>query len=248
MNIIKEGTYTQKQLFEVLGISKYTWAKRREDWLDHFADFCDYDMYQKKNGPWYFNIKEVYQEEYYPLPRKSNKAEKEADYEAFTLKHIEKNPYCSTAIIARNAIEDEEIQNKYHHKEGSAYRYIRPVVNNESKVHKGERVWGHLSKDGLTFILLTPQQLDYLNATFDYYFKDVNNIDEKQADIIAKEEGRDITKEEAKELIYEKAKCAYGQAMDRFREMWHFRPYKVSRLDLVAFDSAEEEAAAIRNM
>ena len=58
--------------------------------------------------------------------------------------------------------------------------------------------------------------MDYLNATLEYYFKDVNNVDEKQADIIAKEEGRDITKEEAKEMIYEKAKCAYGQAMDRF--------------------------------
>lgn len=248
MYLLKEGIVTKNELFKELHISDYTWINRREDWLDHFADFCDYEAFQKGRGIWYFNIKEVYQEEYYPLPRKSNKAEKEADYEAFTLKHIEKYPYCSTAIIARNAIEDKEIQNKYHHKEGSAYRYIRPVVNNESKVHKGERVWGHLSKDGLTFILLTPQQLDYLNATLEYYFKDVNNIDEKQADIIAKEEGRDITKEEAKELIYEKAKCAYGQAMDRFREMWHFRPYKVSRLDLVAFDSAEEEAAAIRNM
>ena len=226
--MIEKGKYTQRQLFDKLDISQYVWTKRKEDWLEYFYDFCDYEYYQERYGIWVFDIKEVYIEEYIPLPRKSDTKQKFEDYEKFTLEHIKNFPYSSTALIARNAVNDEEIQSKYHHQPASAYRYIRPVVNDESKVNKGEKVWGYLSEDKLYFYPLNPQQEYYLKEVLKYYLNE-----EHQVDIISQVENGDITKEEAKELLYNQVSARYVDAINAFKEKWGVWPFRVSKLSLV---------------
>ena len=226
--MIEEGKYTQRELFDKLNISQYIWTRRKEDWLEYFYDFCDYEYYQERYGIWVFDIKEVYIKEYIPLPRKNNTKEKMDVYEEFTLRYIKEFPYNSTALIARNAVSNKGIQNKYHHQPASAYRYIRPVVNDESKVNKGEKVWGYLSEDKLYFYPLNPQQEQHLKEILKHYLNE-----EYQADIMSQVENGDVTKEEAKELLYNQTSSRYIEAMNAFKEKWGVWPFKVSKLSLV---------------
>lgn len=214
--MLEAKIYSKQELFKELHITKYTWEQRKDDFLEHLQDYCDYKYICEGGKTSQFEIYEVYGE-YYPLPRKSNREQKEKDYEDFTLKHLREHPINTVANVARNAIQDEILQDKYHHKIGAAQNYIRPVMKSD-KLSKGEYYWCQLVYD--EYIPINEMQL----TTLKELFKKCGSHPE----VRAKVESGEITREEAKEELYQKVEYDYNMVMEEFTATFGFRPVRAA--------------------
>ena len=144
MVIKKDAVYNFKEEFwPALGISKNTWERRKEDFLEWLTNFYDYELLEGR--PIRIHIKEIYGE-YRPLPRKLNNLmeQKQQDYTNFTIASLgtEFKPN-SKARVAREAIYSFG-QEKYGHTNAEAIsrRYVGPVMETYGECNNIKRwVW-----------------------------------------------------------------------------------------------------------
>lgn len=227
---IEPGVYTQKELFSLLNISTYTQKHRKEELLEHFKDFFKYtvEVGGYHNITISYIIEEVYAD-YEPLPRKGQRAEKEADYKTFTLDTIEKHPLNTTMNIARRAVNDKQLQDKWHHKERAAANYIGPVINSKL-VSKKEKYWCRLDKENNVYEPLTEEQYNYFKGL-------INNISstgglDTMAEVVSLYNEGEISQDEYQNLISNVVTLEFQFVFSDFKSKYGFIPVKVSQLEV----------------
>ena len=136
----------KKEFLSLLQIPEYQWKKRKEDLLDWWMQFFDYELIDDVK-PMIIRINEVYNQDYQPLPKKSQytTAEKQADYTAATITILsesgkEYRPITKTYVARRATNSFGYI--KYNHKSDKsvAQRYVKPAFDKFAE-NNGEKVW-----------------------------------------------------------------------------------------------------------
>ena len=220
--MLEVGQFKKKELLEMINVSEYQWKGRRAEILENLEDCCDYEIHAGgPNNNITFIIKEVFSE-FQPLKRKTvlSKEEKLKDYEKFTLEELPKHPLNSIANLARNAVEDKKLKEKYAHKDKTAMNYIRPVMKSD-KVSAKQKYWARL--EGNSYIPLNKDEEQFLRQCF----QDCMSVKEEY-ELMAMYENGDVEKETIKEALFNKVKGSYDSAMNKFIEEYGFRPIKVT--------------------
>lgn len=146
MQIEENKVYGLKEEFlPLLNIPEGQWKKRRDDLLEWWKDFFDYEITYSK--PITIRINEIYSQKYQPIPRKNvyTTAEKQADYAAATIAILSESGKeyrpITKAFVAREATNNFGLV-KYGHtsEEGVAHNYIKPSFDKYAE-NNGEKVW-----------------------------------------------------------------------------------------------------------
>ena len=217
--MVETTTYSLKELLNILHITKDSWKKRRQEYLDWFNCFFDYEI-TTQGKKTFFIIKEIFGD-YEPLPRKKKSIEVKEYYAQETSKIVKQEPTNTGANIARNII---AINNKYDHKEGTASVYVRNILKEGYQVDS--KVWCCRTQDGLHYTPITDEQLKYLNECITKQFQD-NAIQEYTVELYTDYEAGIITKQQFNEALGTMAGNAFLSAMDMFILRYNFRPMKV---------------------
>lgn len=140
--MIEKKTYKlYEEFLSMLKISKSSWKRRKNDYLEWFFEYFDYEIEEKR--PILIKIKDIYGE-YMPLPRKNEeeRQKREQDYKNYTIAALGKEfKPNSKARVARNAIADFG-RARYGHKSQEAVirRYVGPIFSKMGE-HTIEKVW-----------------------------------------------------------------------------------------------------------
>ena len=216
--------YSLTELKQKLGISKRAWDSRREEILEYLNDFFDYKIIQIKNSK-YFIASEIYAD-YQPLPRARSKEEIQQFYKEETEKIVEIQPVNTGSNIARIVINSD---NKFHHAETTATRYIRPVISEE--YDKTNIDWYKLNKSNNTYIPLTEEQIDFITDC--YNNEAIKNPAETLKNVgylIQQYREREISKQDFADMSIELLLTKYEFVMKKFKAKYGFRPMLVSTL------------------
>ena len=220
--MLTTGQFKRKELLSMMNITENQWKRRKEEILALLEDSCSFEIHTGGlNNCLTFIIKEVYNDN----PVLSSKAiitreEKLKDYEKFTLEELPKHPLNSIANLARNAVEDKKLKEKYAHRERTAMNYIRPVMKSD-KVSAKQKYWARL--EGNSYIPLNKDEEQFLRQCF----QDCMSVKEEY-ELMAMYENGDVEKETIKEALFKKVKGSYDNAMNKFIEEYGFRPIKVT--------------------
>lgn len=146
MQLEKNKVYeVKKEFLPLLNVTANQWKERKDDLLEWWKDFFDYEIIYSK--PIIIRINEIYNQEYQPLPRKNvyTTAEKRADYAAATITILsesgdEYRPI-TKAFVAREATNNFGLV-KYGHtdEKGVAHNYIKPSFDKYAE-NNGKKVW-----------------------------------------------------------------------------------------------------------
>ena len=206
--------YTTKEVQNLLGISKETWKRRKEEILLYLSFFWKYSVREEGRSICYI-IEEEYGE-LAPLPRKSKTKEIQAFYANEADHILTYKPRNTGTNIAR---EIEHCNNKYEHATGTIANYIRPYLKKNYTVDN--RQWCEIDYENFTYNPISDIQLKFLKDQFKKYL-----TSENIADAIADQEAGYTTKEEA----YDCLKGYYTDALNAFKDEYGFRPYKAGEL------------------
>ena len=215
--------YSIKELRKELGITDYAWETKKEDLLEYFKYFFDYEIHYQGRSTIFF-IKEIY-ETYIPLPRKTKAKEIAQFYHEETEHLIKYKPLNTGSNIAREIIDTD---NRYNHKEDTAARYVRSGLKENYKV-ADEKVWCEPNYFNHTYIPLSETQVKELNELFIKYMgSDATRI----AGLIAEAESGQLSSEELKNKLIN---GSYNDAICEFKKKYGFRPIKIGEYIKNAF-------------
>lgn len=113
--------------------------------------YWEYQVKEEGRCNYYIIIKEY--GELQPLPRKTRVKEIVEFYSTETEHIIQYKPRNTGANIAREIVDKN---NKYHHAEGTAANYIRPVLKEDYKI-SDKKEWCYVDYDNHTYELLTDE-------------------------------------------------------------------------------------------
>lgn len=210
--MIETGTYLFKtEFWQLTGITRSQWDRRRADILTWLENFYDYELLS--GSPMRIKILEVYGE-YKPLPRKisdTNMVQKIKDYEQFTIASLgtEFKPN-SKSKVAREAI-DSFGEEKYGHtsQRAVAERFIKPAFDKYGEsdgIHK----WVWYS----SYEALSKKELE----TWRQIMSEEHISEQEAANAFYKQEqGEDVSKE----------KGYFANARARFKEIYGETPILV---------------------
>lgn len=216
-------TYTKTELLKELKISNYSWDNRREEYLEWFKLFFDYEEMFLSNGKKGFKIISVYGD-YEPLPRKKKTTEIMAFYKEKTAEIVDKQPLNTGSNIARIIVETD---NKYDHAELTATRYVRPVIN--EGYDKSLRQWCFINYETKEYELLSEEQLQYLQECFCSKGASKQELNEEMLYVDAFL-NNEISYNEIAGLLVANKKTAYERAIDKFQTKYGRRPMSVPTL------------------
>lgn len=212
-------SYTTEELKKELNISIKSWNTKREELLEYFYNFFNYDIVTEGRNKYYV-ITEIYGD-YEPMPRKKKSDEIKSYYAKETKKIVEKEPWNTGSNIARNIINKDK--NKYNHAQATISNYVRPVLREEYDVT--EKRWMRLMD---TYEPLTEEQELYLQECLTVFRKNNSTIFE---DLISDLECGLATKAEIMKYAFDKQYAEYNRSMDLFKIKFGFRPIKVPKLE-----------------
>lgn len=214
--------YTTEQLKKELSITKRSWDTRREELLEYFKLFFDYEIINKGRSRCY-KILNVYTD-YEPLPKKRKTTEIMAFYKEKTAEIVDKQPLNTGSNIARIIVETD---NKYDHAELTATRYVRPVINEE--YDKTTRQWCFINYQTQEYEPLTKEQLNYLQECFCSKGASQQELSEEMLYLDAFL-NNEIGYNEIANLLITNKKTAFERAIEKFQSKYDRRPMSVPML------------------
>lgn len=215
--MLQEGkTYLLSELKDELKITKYYWENRKDELLEYFKLFFDYEIIKQGKYAAFF-ITKVYGE-YQPLPRKTRSVDIKEFYRQETEKVVKYQPWNTGANIARKIL---SVDNKYQHAEGTAANYVRPILKEEYCLSE-EKQWMEAHYDRYEYVPITKEQEEFLKIQFKKQF---GNDNQTVIDIMAARDAGYMTEEEVVKALESK----YSIAMNEFLACFGFRPIKVGK-------------------
>lgn len=204
----------KKEFLPLLNISCRVWDRRKEELLNWFKDYFDFEIIDNKK-PFKILIKEIYGE-YQPLPRKTYDVqkltkEKIEDYKNFTIQALgtEFRPN-SRCKIARDAI-DMFGEDKYGHTSEAAVvrRYVKKPFDEYGETNDN-KVW-------VNCITYKPLSEEHKAIWLSILAQEHIGADEAACAFYRAAQGEDISKE----------KGYFKKAIARFKDQYGYTPIMV---------------------
>lgn len=133
---------TRAELNQKYNLNINVWNRKHDVVMAHLSLYMDI-IETKERGQYFYEIKGDMPDNIPPVPRKTNREEKEKDYEAFVIKALGTEfKYNSQAKIAREAIKDFG-KKKYQHTnpKGVAQNYVSKPFKKYAEEEKDSRTW-----------------------------------------------------------------------------------------------------------
>ena len=213
--------YSGPQIASILGISKNTYSRKRNEYLNYLKNY--YEIEQR-------GYKIILRKQLKPLQtrKQMRKQDKQIKTEAYRQKvHniIEEKPLNSGTNLARQIVYDDMLP-QYRHTVETAAIYTRGILK-EDYDEVGKRVWSKVDLMTNTYEPLSQDQLDYLYGLFgNIKFSTV------MMELAAKVDAGDISANQFKDLAGEMVMSRYNKVLSEFKKKYGFRPYKAAKWEI----------------
>lgn len=241
MDIKEEDILTTDELIKFLGVSKNTWKKKRNELLENFGRYYEYEIEYKGRNKYYHILKQL--DEYKPIEKKSVKRDK--IYETNIISVIEDDNIQTAMNVSRIIKNKEDIKN-LKHTDGTIYEYTRVkmrtmfgTVVNEGGT-KGiieKKIWCKLMPNDNYYEELTEKEINYF---YDIFRECKEEIKDEELEVFSDYQNGLITKDEMEKLISDCGFNCFISARNIFKNKYGYFPIKVPVYLLNIFNEGDK--------
>ena len=157
---------------EFFGVKSSTWSHKKNELLDHFSLYYEYDVEYKGRNTNYRIIKKL--ADYQKPPNKRAKEIRDATYADEIVEVIEKDPVQTAKNVAR-IIQDHPAIEAFNHAESTVYEYtrVRMRLMFSKAIHEGgtagmilDKVWCRLDHEHNAYILMDDEAVKAFRDLF----------------------------------------------------------------------------------
>lgn len=218
---ISKGNYSVREICKILGEARTTFNAHKDIFKEHFNMFFECEFIPKEPGIIVSVLEDA--EFDYIKYKDAKKAKTKEKYHNAAVKQQAENAYGSAAQWARN--EEEGVLRELNHSLKTGERYFQYEIKDNWTRHPADKIWVHLV-DGQQE-LLSEEQDKYLEKCFDRFFES-----QKKEFIEAVQDSNErLTGHEVNFQFKKISKELYLNAMQMFKDKYHFQPFKVMRID-----------------
>lgn len=218
---ISKGNYSVREICKILGEARTTFNAHKDIFLEHFNMFFECKFIPKEPGIIVSVLEDA--EFDYIKYKDAKKAKTKEKYHNAAVKQQAENAYGSAAQWARN--EEEGVLRELNHSLKTGERYFQYEIKDNWTRHPADKIWVHLV-DGQQE-LLSEEQDKYLEKCFDRFFES-----QKKEFIEAVQDSNErLTGHEVSFQFKKISRELYLNAMQMFKDKYHFQPFKVMRID-----------------
>ena len=218
---ISKGNYSVREICKILGEARTTFNAHKDIIIEHFNMFFEYEFNPKEPGIIVSVLEDA--EFDYIKYKDAKKAKTKEKYHNAAIKQQAENAYGSAAQWARN--EEEGVLRELNHSLKTGERYFQYEIKDNWTRHPADKIWVHLV-DGQQE-LLSEEQDKYLEKCFDRFFES-----QKKEFIEAVQDSNErLTGHEVNFQFKKISQELYLNAMQMFKDKYHFQPFKVMRID-----------------
>lgn len=218
---ISKGNYSVREICKILGEARTTFNAHKDIFLEHFNMFFECKFIPKEPGIIVSVLEDA--EFDYIKYKDTKKAKTKEKYHNAAVKQQAENAYGSAAQWARN--EEEGVLRELNHSLKTGERYFQYEIKDNWTRHPADKIWVHLV-DGQQE-LLSEEQDKYLEKCFDRFFES-----QKKEFIEAVQDSNErLTGHEVSFQFKKISRELYLNAMQMFKDKYHFQPFKVMRID-----------------
>lgn len=222
LNVPYSGAKLARELFN---ISSNTFYAHKEDYLNYLSKYFSWTLTTKGN---YILTKEL--KPYETIKEKNSKEKRMEYYKEKTDTIIAKEPYNSGSNVARNI----QVNNKYKVQDDTVARYVRKILR-QFYISVDDR-WSRPTEDGLHYVPLTEEELDYLKMLFTT--KGNNELNYKYC---AEYKAGNITRQEFLELLGDNVLNDYNKIITIFKEKYGYFPIKTKKYQSSPWEDTPEQ-------
>ena len=218
---ISKGNYSVREICKILGEARTTFNAHKDIFLEHFNMFFECEFIPKEPGIIVSVLEDA--EFDYIKYKDAKKAKTKEKYHNAAVKQQAESAYGSAAQWARN--EEEGVLRELNHSLKTGERYFQYEIKDNWTRHPADKIWVHLV-DGQQE-LLSEEQNNYLEKCFDRFFES-----QKKEFIEAVQDSNErLTGHEVNFQFKKISRELYLNAMQMFKDKYHFQPFKVMRID-----------------
>lgn len=218
---ISKGNYSVREICKILGETRTTFNAHRDIFLEHFNMFFECEFIPKEPGIIVSVLEDA--EFDYIKYKEAKKAKTKEKYHNAAIKQQAENAYGSAAQWARN--EEEGVLKELNHTLKTGERYFQYEIKDNWTRHPADKIWVHLVNGKQE--PLSVKQNEYLEKCFDKFFES-----QKKEFIEAVQDSNErLTGHEVNFQFKKISQSLYLNAMQMFKDKYHFQPFKVMRID-----------------
>ncbi len=232
--MLQPGVYNITALKKILGISERSWRERKEEILEHFKNFFDYEI-RKEGRNINFYLKTQYLE-YEPLRKKKDIEKIKAHYEQEIREIIAVKPYNTSANMGRNIVAMGH--NLYEHQAETVSGYLRPMVKEKFTPPVPTKAWMKSTSNHLDYEPLTEEELIFLYGLFERNSHESRV--KRQVELFAEYRSGYIDETELKSELFNDTARTYESLMSEFKRKFGFRPQLIKKLEEGAWINEKE--------
>lgn len=218
---ISKGNYSVREICKILGEARTTFNAHKDIFLEHFNMFFECEFIPKEPGIIVSVLEDA--EFDYIKYKDAKKAKTKEKYHNAAVKQQAESAYGSAAQWARN--EEEGVLRELNHSLKTGERYFQYEIKDNWTRHPADKIWVRLI-DGQTKPI-SEEQNNYLKKCFNKFFES-----QKEEFIEAVQDSNErLTGHEVNFQFKKISKELYLNAMQMFKDKYHFQPFKVMRID-----------------
>lgn len=218
---ISKGNYSVREICKILGEARTTFNAHRDIFLEHFNMFFECEFIPKEPGIIVSVLEDA--EFDYIKYKDAKKAKTKEKYHNAAVKQQAESAYGSAAQWARN--EEEGVLRELNHSLKTGERYFQYEIKDNWTRHPADKIWVRLI-DGQTKPI-SEEQNNYLEKCFNKFFES-----QKKEFIEAVQDSNErLTGHEVNFQFKKISQELYLNAMQMFKDKYHFQPFKVMRID-----------------
>lgn len=228
---------TTGQMQEYLGVSINVWKRKKNELLENFSKYYEYEVEYKGRATNYKIIKKL--DDYQAIQKKSEK--RDQVYEDGIISIINEDNIQTAANVARRLEKEDQDVISLNHTSGTIYEYTRVKMRNMfgTVVNEGgskgmivDKVWCRLNKEYDCYEEMTDEEIQKF---FEIYNKSKDANKENELEIFSDYQNGLITKEQMYEMIGESGFICYQSARNEFKDKFGYYPIKVPVYVVSAF-------------
>lgn len=228
---ISKGNYSVREICKILGEARTTFNAHRDIFLEHFNMFFECEFIPKEPGIIVSVLEDA--EFDYIKYKDAKKAKTKEKYHNAAIKQQAESAYGSAAQWARN--EEEGVLKELNHSLTTGERYFRYEIKDNWTRHPADKIWVRLI-DGQTKPI-SEEQNNYLEKCFNKFFES-----QKKEFIEAVQDSNErLTGHEVNFQFKKISQSLYLNAMQMFKDKYHFQPFKVMRIDQEPLTEKDKE-------
>lgn len=241
------ATYTTKEMQGRLGVSEGTWSHKRNQLLDNFNQYYDYEVLYKGRNTFYHILKQ--KGEYSKPLRKNDGRKRDEIYSQEIVKVIKKDNVQTAKNVSRIIRNNEPIV-KLNHKDGTVYENTRlrmRAMFGTDLISGGtigaiiDKIWCGLDLETNTYFRMSDEEYDDFKKMMRVEQKEI--LDE-ELELYSDYKNGLIEEDELGKKAKEIGFRAFLSAQETYKKKYGYRPIKVPVYGFYDIDVLQFERVA----